>query len=227
MSKATAIGLFLGAFAAACGGNNEPADRVLMKIAVHVESDPGVPLPAASVIYKNNTVLTTNDDGVAKLDLRGRQGDVYTLSVVCPKGFASPSKDLDIVLKTGADPSKPPEYDVTCPPETRTAVVAVRAENGAGLPVKYLGREVARTDKWGAAHVVLSDLKRDAQFDLEIDTSIRGAEALQPQSPTKSFTLKGRDDLFAFDQRFTIKAKVVKYGPAKRAPVALPTRATP
>jgi hypothetical protein len=213
--------------ATGCSGNNEPADRVLLKIAVHVESDPGVPLPAASVVFNNKTVLTTNDDGIAKLDLRGRQGDAYTLSVVCPKGFESPSKDLEIVLKNVADPTKPPEYDVSCPPELRTAVVAVRAENGAGLPVKYLGREVARTDKWGAAHVVLRDLKKDAQFDLELDTGVRGAEALQPQSPTKSFTLKGRDDLFAFDQRFTIKAKVVKYGPARRAPVALPTRATP
>jgi hypothetical protein len=212
---------------AACSTRNEPADQVLLKIAVHVESDPGVPLPAASVAFGGKTVLTTNDDGDARLDLRGRQGEVYTLTVTCPKGYESPTKDLEITLKNVADPSKPPEYDVACPPETRTAVVAVRAENGAGLPVKYLGREVARTDRWGAAHVVLRDLKRNAQFELEIDTSVHGAEALQPQSPTKSFSLKGRDDVFAFDQRFTIKPKVVKYVPVKRGPVALPTRANP
>ena len=59
------------------------------------------------------------------------------------------------MLRRLAEPSKVPAYQATCPPTTRAIVVAVAAENGAGLPVLYLGREVARTDASGAASVLL------------------------------------------------------------------------
>jgi hypothetical protein len=213
----------------ACSTNGDSPDLLTLKVAIHVESDPGVPLAGANVVFNGRTITTSNDNGVAKLDLRGRQGDEYEVAIVCPSGFESPAKGFEIAIQKLADPTKPPEYDVKCTPETRTAVVAIRAENGANLPVRYLGREVARTDRWGAAHVVVPELKRDGQFELELDTGVRGAEQLRPQRPTQSFTLRNRDDVFVFDQRFTIEARVVKHPVHYRppGPVALPTRAMP
>ncbi len=212
----------------ACDRGLSPESQAPLRVAVHVTSDPGKGLAGADVTYSGKPIATTNDKGIAALELKGRQGDVYEVSVVCPVGYESPTKTLTITLRRLADPTEMPEYDVSCPKATRTIVVAVRADNGAGLPVLYLGREVARTDASGAAHVLIENLPRDAQFDLTLDTHL--SEQLRPKSPIASFTLKGQDDVFVMEQKFTVEAKQVvwKPGPKKPVgPVALPTKINP
>jgi hypothetical protein len=213
-----------------CGKSLQPEAPPPAHVLVKVTGDPGRPLPGARVTYAGKTIATTGEDGIAKLELNGRQGDAYEVAVVCPAGHESPNKTLLITLRRLADPTSMAEYDVTCPKATRSVVVAVRAENGAGLPVLYLGREVARTDGSGAAHVLLANLPRDAQFDLMLDTSGKSAEQLRPKSPRASFAVKGQDDVLVFDQHFTIEAKPHVYHPVKKkppGPVALPTKITP
>ena len=51
----------------------------------------------------------------------------------------------------------------------------------------FLGREVARTDASGAAHVLLK-LKSDEAFDLVLGTE--GNDRLRPQNPSASFVVK-------------------------------------
>jgi hypothetical protein len=84
-------------------------------------------------------------------------------------------------------------------------VVAVRADNGRNLPVYLLGREVARTDASGAAHVLIEAAPGE-QFELTLGTQGPGGEHLRPQNPAMKFAVKNQDELFTFDQRFIVDA---------------------
>ena len=197
---------------ASCSGVSTP-QKPPLEVVVRVESDPGQALAGAEVVFNGKTIATTDDKGGAKLVLQGNEGDSYEVSVHCPDGFQSPTKTLLIPLHRLVDNSKPPEYDVQCPPTKRTAVVAIRAENGANVPVVYLGRTLGRLDSSGAATVMLENLDADQSFDLTLDTSEKGNEQLRPQSPSSSFTLKNGDDVLVWDAKFSVEAvkKIHKY----------------
>jgi hypothetical protein len=181
------------------------------QISIRVEADPGVPVKGADLFFSGEKVSTTNDAGQGKLSLTGRDGETFDVVVKCPEGYASPTKPVTVILKRLADPKKHPEYFATCPPTTRLVVVAVRAEGGPNLPVMHLGREVARTDTSGAAHVLLR-LRPDEQFDLSIKTDEPGNERLRPKNPQEAFFMKAKDDVMTFDQKFSLEA------PPRRAP---------
>lgn len=184
----------------------EPVPPPPLEILVHVTSDPGRPLKDAVVLFSGQKVSQSGEDGIARLKLTGRDGEAFDVTITCPEGYQSPAKPLPVLLKRLADPTRKPEYEVTCPPTTRTVVVAVRADGGPNLPVMYLGREVARTDGAGAAHVMLK-LKPDESFDLVLGTAEKTAERLRPQNPFASFAVKDRDEVFVFDQRFEQEKK--------------------
>lgn len=187
-----------------------------LEVVVRINGDPGQPLKGAALLFNGQKVSQSGDDGVARLKLTGKDGESFDVTVTCPEGFQSPAKPIQVVLKRLADDKKP-EYDVACPPTSRTVVVAVRAEGGANLPVMYLGREVARTDGAGAAHVLLK-LKPDEPFDLVLATQEN--TSLRPQNPFASFVVKDHDEVFVFDQRFELeKKKVVRGG--RRGPVKI------
>ncbi|MGZ3420766.1 MAG: hypothetical protein ACXVEF_20100 [Polyangiales bacterium] len=217
----------IAALSAACAGDAKP--KPPLEVVVKVTSDPGRPLENATLVFAGSTVATTGKTGSAQLTLTGNEGDTYEVSVKCPAGFQSPTKPLLIPMQRLADPSQSPEYEVTCPPTTRTIVVAVRAENGPSLNVLHLGRVVGRTDAAGAATVLMKDLDADTQFELTLDTSEKGNEQLRPQNPTSVFTVKRSDDVLTFDVKFVIeeKKKVWKAGPKKTGPIALPTKINP
>ena len=187
------------------------------EILVRVSGDPGQPLKGAAVLFNGQQVSQSGDDGLAKLKLTGKDGETFDVSVTCPEGYLSPTKPIQVRLVRLADPSKRPEYDVACPPTTRTVVVAVRADNGPNVPVLYLGREVARTDGAGAAHVLLK-LKADEGFNLVLGTD--GNDRLRPQNPSASFLVRDRDDVFTFDQKFELEKKVNRGG-GRRGPVKI------
>jgi hypothetical protein len=188
----------------------EPAVPPPQEIVLRVEADPGKPIKGADLFFSGQKIATTDDSGMGKLRLTGKDGETFDVVVKCPEGFTSPSRPVSVVLRRLAD-GKRPEYAALCPPTTRLVVVAVRAEGGPNLPVMYLGREVARTDTSGAAHVLLR-LRPDEQFDLVIDTTEKGNERLRPQNPQNAFFVKQKDDVFTFDQKFTLE-------PIRRVPV--------
>jgi hypothetical protein len=191
---------------------------------IRVTSDPGKPLKDAQVLFGGQQVGVTGDDGAAQIRLAGRDGETFDVTVACPKGFESPKTPVKVALHRLSDSSKRPEYAVQCPPRTRTVVVAVRADGVAGVPVSLLGREIARTDESGAAHVVLT-LEPGEQFDLMLDTSEEKFADLRPQNPVASFGIGHKDDIFAFDQKFDSEKKapvavrrVKRTGPVKIEP---------
>lgn len=195
----------------------EPVPPPPQEIVIHVAGDPGQAIAGATIQYNGKKVSESGADGIAPLKLNGKDGETYELSVKCPDGFLSPTKPVHVMLRRLADPGKKPEYDVSCPPTTRTVVVAVRADNGANLPVMYLGREVAHTDSAGAAHVMFK-LKPDESFALVLGTD--GNDRLRPQNPTASFIVRDRDDVFTFDQKFELEKKRVVRG-GRRGPVRI------
>ncbi len=195
----------------------EPIPPPPLEVLIRVTGDPGQPIKDATVTFNGQKVSQSGPDGVAQLKLSGKDGEVFEVSVACPEGYLSPSRPVQVVLKRLADATKKPEYAVSCPPSQRTVIVAVRADNGSNLPVLYLGREVARTDAAGAAHVMLK-LKPDEQFDLVLGTGDN--DRLRPQNPFASFVVKERDEVFTFDQRFELeKKKAVRGG--RRGPVKI------
>lgn len=210
--KTTPVALAI--LAAGCGAL-EPPPQPPQDILVRVSSDPGRAVKGAQLVFNGRTVTTTDDDGVGLMKLEGKDGEVFDISVRCPEGFQSPQKPTAVILKRLAESGKRPEYSVTCPPNLRNVVVAVRAEGGPNLPVLYMGREVARTDASGAAHVLFT-LKPEEQLDLILGTSEKGNEMLRPQNPSSSFFVKQRDDLFSFDQKFVKEKPRPKPAPKGR-----------
>lgn len=172
------------------------------RVLVRVSSDPGRPLKGATLSFEGQAIAETGDDGVAQLTITGNDGDRFAVTVACPAGYDAPARAVEVILRRLTGPSKLPEYEALCVPSTRTLVVAIRADNGANLPVVYLGKEIARTDTSGAATVSVP-LPEGDQVELQLDTSDASHQRLRPLSPRKVFRIGPHDDVFTFEERFT------------------------
>ncbi len=173
---------------------------------VLVRSDDGRPVRAEIVAGAGS--VTTNAEGRATLVAHGHDGDRVPHVVKCSKEYHSPATPLLVSLRRDAGATKRPVHEVTCVPIKRTVVVGVRLDNGPNLPVVYLGRQVARTDPSGAAHVRV-EVAPGEPFQLKIDTSERGNEDLRPQNPAAEFSVDQNDDLLVFDQKMSVIPKPV------------------
>jgi hypothetical protein len=171
-------------------------------VQVNFESDPGQPLAGAELLLMGQVAGASNPDGVVELRAAGQEGERIKYKVRCPPDHRSPEQALIITLTTLSGAAPPPEYRVRCTPESRSVVIAVRAQRGPDLPVTYLGREVARTDASGAAHWQLQ-LARSETVEVTLDTSAR--PDLRPQNPSKRFESPDEDAVLLFDQDFVVE----------------------
>jgi hypothetical protein len=178
------------------------------EVDVRVESDPSKPLAAVGILQGAKELGRTSKDGTVRVALSGKNGDVITLQVACPEGFAPVDKPLSVVLRPLVGRSVVPQYRARCEPLMRSLVVAVRAKGGPNLPLTHLGREIARTDAEGAAHALLK-VSPAEQVTLVLDTSCPGCERLRPKSPELSLLMPPRDQVAVFDQPFTEQAPPV------------------
>lgn len=192
--------------ALAGAGCQEPPPPAPFQIYVKVESDPGRPITGAVVSRSGKELGRTGPDGRAMVKMPGIEGEIVDVGVTCPEGYAAPKAPINVRLTRLADKTKIPEYGVSCPPNLRRVVVAVRAENGPFLPVSYLGRPITKTDEAGAAHFAL-EVPPGTQFQVVLDTSER--KDLKPPSPPKVFVVGQQDDILLFDQKFEVEKKVV------------------
>jgi hypothetical protein len=175
------------------------------EVIVRVESDPGEPLTGVSIARDGRTLARSDAQGLASLQLQGARGEQVALQVTCPSGHRSPGKPLAVALKPLLD-GRRPEYHVSCPPLLRSVVVAVRAQNGPNLPVRYLGKEIARTDAAGACHALLKVAPGET-VTLTLDTSAQESGKLLPHNPELRLTVPERDEVVVFDQTFTRAAE--------------------
>lgn len=196
-----------------------PAQR--LGALVRVESDPGIPLEGAQVMFDGHELGRSDARGLLTLELSGPPGEQVALEVRCPAGHRAPKPTLMVTLRTNSDPTRRPEYRAECRPELRTLVVAVRAQNAPFVPVLHLGKEVARTDAQGAAHARLR-LHPDESIELQLDTSAGDHRQLRPKSPGFSFTMPDRDEVVLFDQSFAVEKK--RQRPRRIAAPELPVR---
>lgn len=205
--RAALIALTALAAGGCAGMSLDPPPPPPFKVAISVEGDPGRPVSGAIVSRSDKTVATTGLDGRAELTLNGADGETIDASIKCPDGHTSPTKPISIRLARTRD-GRAPVFKVSCPPTQRHVVVAVKAENGANLPVVYLGKVITHTDASGAAHFALEAAPGE-QFQVTLDTTGREGEKLKPPSPSRPFTVGGNDDIFVFDQKFDVEKKKV------------------
>ena len=166
---------------------------------VRVSGDPGHPVAGAVLTFKSQAAAKSDASGLAKLSAHGQEGESLEFGISCPDGFRSPTSPLSVRLTRLSASGSLPEYQVICAPALRNVVVAVRAANGADLPVRYLGQEVARTDSAGAAHFMLR-VEPGAELEVKLDTQSK--RWLKPQDPTVRFLTRSEDELFVLDQPF-------------------------
>lgn len=176
------------------------------EITVRVHGDPDEPVAEATVGEGQGLLARTDASGSAHFKLDGADGSRFDLTVTCPAAYGGGTRSLKVVLRRG---SRAPEYVTSCKRTVRTAVVAVRAPGGTGLPVMHLGRELARLDEAGMALVNL-DLKVGETFTLALDTSDAKFKNLRPQNPEISFAVSDSDELYTFEPKFHEERPVVK-----------------
>ena len=169
------------------------------EVSLAVSGDPGQPLADAEVSQGSMPIGRSGPDGKVQLLVRGREGRAVALHVACPDGYRSPSEPIPIVLRRLGEAGAHPEWRVRCEPLLRTLVIAVRADGGPNLPIRILGREVARTDALGAAHVLVRSAP-EATVELTLDTA--ASPALRPHSPSARFEVPAHDDVAVFSQAF-------------------------
>jgi hypothetical protein len=222
--------VFVGALVWAVAGcapvEAEDSSKLEFTADVVVSSDPGRPTPGVELVTASGgqKLGTTGENGSARMAFHGTEGESVDVTVKCPPGFQAPPSPISVSLRRLSVGSRVPSFAARCAPLTRTVVIGIRAENGPGLPVTYLGKEVGVTDPWGAAHVVLS-VKPNEQVTLGLDTKAGATERrvkLRPESPTLTFVAKDKDDFVTLEQKFEIeKAPARPAGPTRGGPTRI------
>jgi len=185
---------------------------------VHVESDPSHPLAGARLLHGGRELGVSANDGHITVRATGSEGERIELEVACPTGFRSPEAALRVTLRHAVGTSERPEYFTACPPLTRKLVVAARLEHGANLPIRYLGRELARSDSDGVAHLLVEG-ETDKTVELTVDTSEQ--PQLRPKNPTARFRIGNRDDIVVLAQTFQSSKKPVAHRHRPSGPVRI------
>ena len=89
--------------------------------------------------------------------------------------------------------------------------------------MKYLGREIARTDQSGATTFMLAGKPGDhMEFTLGHDPRRRN-ENLRPQSPTVSLVVENKDNYYQLDQPFQIQRREDRLAAPSRPQAIGPT----
>ncbi len=238
-ARALVLAGVLGTAALASVGCEEPPPPPSFPVTFLAESDPGVPLPGVTITVAGAQPALTGADGTVRLELSGQEGTAVPVGATCPDGYREAPALSPIVLRTtvgvGGAPAPGLRVGVSCLPAIRHGVVVVRAGGAgtatrAGLPVMIEGREVARTDASGVAHVSL-EMAPGQSFQVLLATAT-ASPMLRPQDPQLTFVFPDGDEIFAFDENFDEEAPPaapVRHRGHRRAattpgPVLIPVR---
>lgn len=193
------------------------------ELIVRVSADPGRGLPGARASSRGRELGVSDGGGAVAVKVRGLEGDVLPIDIECPTGHRGPPPLLVPLRHVGREGSGRvvrPEFAAVCAPLSHSVVVAVRAERGAHLPLLHLGRELARTDSSGAAHVLL-DVTSDDVVELVLDTSEQ--PRLRPKNPILRVEPGSGDPITAVHQEFTLlpRPRVEKVSAPPRGPIRI------
>lgn len=207
----------------------EPAPPPRYPFTFTAQAD-GQPLEGVEITVNERSVGRTNAEGVLRVDLTGPEGAHVRINASCPEGHRNATEPQTLPLRRVqsldvAAAARGIEVVFSCPPERRNAVVVVRTHDRGDIPVLLDGREVARTDASGAAHLHVA-MEPGTTFTVLLDT--RSNERLRPSSPSQAFTVPDRDEVFVLDQRFEeqqprrVRRRTAR--PRVPRPVQIPTR---
>jgi hypothetical protein len=185
------------------GGCEEERPPPTFRVTFTAHSD-GDPLAGVRIVADGQELGLTGVDGTLGVTLTGREGQQVTVNATCPAGHRPPEQLPLLTLRTFRPATEQAaargiEMTISCPPAERLAAVVVRAQGGPDLPIVMRGREVARTDEQGVAHLLLK-MRPNTTFQLQLDTSEQ--DKLRPQNPGFTFTLPDTDEIFLVNQRF-------------------------
>jgi hypothetical protein len=174
----------------------------VFRVTFAAETD-GEPLPGVDVVIDGRHLGTTGPDGALRHAFQAAEGSAVAIHVQCPDGYRAAEeipllrlRQVRHLTKESVERGIP--VPIVCPPAERLAVVVVRTGE-PDLPIRYLGREIERTDAAGFAQIMLP-LEPPESFSLEIDSSAN--PKLRPRNPTATFALGDADQIFLFDQLF-------------------------
>lgn len=212
----------LSLLALACSatlGCSAPPREAEQPVEVRVTDFAGQPVEGATLVAGARTVSTTAADGVAKLMLPGRDGDLFSLGVHCPEGYVAPTEPL--VIRWLAVDSGLASHLTRCRQLRHRLVVLVRVDGGPGLPIVRLGRVVGTTDKAGATSLMF-DLAIDERLELVLSTESLAKEKVTPRDPSAVFELHDADEIKLFDVKLARpKPQPKRAVGARRGPVAM------
>lgn len=150
------------------------------------------PLGGVRVFAGEALLGTTGDAGTLPLELSGTEGERVPLRIECPSSYQSPPQPLVVGLWRPSEGAAAPTFEVECAPSVHCLVAGIAAQNGAHLPVSYLGQRVGHTDALGLAHVLVCAPSHE-QVSLTLDTTAR--PELRPQNPALTFVAGERAEL--------------------------------
>lgn len=190
------------ALAACACGEEPPPERFPLRFVATADE-----LPLAGVRFSAGDLDLgeTNTAGVLEAVLTGREGQTIPLSAACPEGYRSadalPALTLHRVRSIGPSAgARAVTFRVECRPALRTSVLVVRAGGVADLPIEVDGREIARTDGAGLAHV---EVRHPPFATLEVVLRTRDRPDLSPADPPRTFVVPDADEVLVVDQAFT------------------------
>jgi hypothetical protein len=207
---------FVITVAAAVGCSSPPQPP--SKVVIRVLDEAKAPVAGAELSANAQTLTTTGADGSADVMVTGREGTTFAVDVRCPNTYRSPSAPV-LVRRLRVGSAQAPEYVTTCSRLRHSLAVTIRAEGGADMPILHLGKEVARTDQTGMAHVMIEGLVHE-RVDLTIDSSDPKFAKLHPQSPVVSFSIPDKDDAQTYLMKFMSPPKPVRHVAARTGPKA-------
>jgi len=173
-----------------------------------VESDPGVPLEGVRIAVDGKRVGASSATGMLRASIASQLGSLVRIEHDCPEGYRDPVEPTTLRLHDNRSlrESTLPTMEIAlrCPPSKRIAVIVVRAQNGAGLPVLLNDRIVGRTNAAGVAHVSTVTAP-GSELNVRLDTSMQ--PLLAPRNPTRLLTVPDSHELFVIDQAFEISRR--------------------
>lgn len=191
----------------------EPPPAPPVGVTLRVTTTQGRPVNGAEVRLRGSVTARSDEAGSARVVIGGKDGESFELHIQCPAPLRSPVRPLVVRrldIKGGAV-----EHSVKCEETQRTLIVAVRADNGPDLPIVYLGNEIGRTDRSGAAHLKI-DANIHERVELTLSTAQKKMKGVHPQNPVAVFEPADHDEIREFAVDF--KSDPKKQGPKPAAP---------
>lgn len=184
----------------ACGPTDRRAE---FPFRVVVTSD-GRPLSDVRISSDGTELGPTNESGLLDLTVIGMEGATVPIEARCPSDLGDPeAAPLTLQRVRGIDPragSRRVRIALECRPLMRNGVLLVRSGGREGIPVHVDGRELARTDAHGLAHV---ELRYAPHSRIEVTLRTDDYPELSPRSPTTVLVAPDASDVLVVDQTFT------------------------